>query len=171
MQDAPKVQTQNITPNAVCNICRDIEHGIWGRTYDDKGRHIVVCRLCWESQYPCDQSANFVKIPYRIKAVFGWALTTPVTSITIMPGEFEIGVIDSYTDAITLWIYSDELKVVKRDTPAFLPNTALNNIQQELLKSSCSCEAGYIPVLTLYSFLKRYAIFYKKDAHIRKCGF
>lgn len=171
MQDEPRTRVITTTNINTCQICKNSAHEVWGRTSDDKGQTVMVCRLCWEAQYPCDQSANFVKIPYRVKCIFGWVLTSPVSSVTIIPGDYEIGVIDSYVDACSLWVYHDELQLVHRDTPTYLPGQALNNIQQELLKSSCSCEQGYLPVVTLYSFLKRYAILYHKDNHIKKRGF
>lgn len=151
-----------------CDLCSSNQHEIWARTYEDKGATIHACRLCWESRYPCESLSNFVKIPYRMKCCFGWVLTSPVTSVTLNPGEYEIGYIDAYSDVITLWAYSDEFKIVTKDCPTHLPLVTTNKITHELLKSSCSCESGYLPFLTLYSFLKRYGTFFKKINHIKK---
>ena len=152
----------------VCGLCKNAKHEIWSRTYDDRGTPMVICRLCWESQYPCEQTANFVKIPYRLKCLYAWTLTTPVSSVTLLPGEYEIGVIDAYTDSITLWSYLDEVRPVARDVPTFLTEQSINKIRHDILKSSCSCEDGYIPLLTVYSYVKSYGILYRKDSHVKK---
>lgn len=157
-----------MTTDVRCGACHELHRPIWARIYNDKGQDSLVCRHCWEDSYPCAIAPNFVKIPYRMKCVFGWSLTSPSHSLTIAPGEYEIGVIDALTDTITLWVYQDEVRPTDRNIEPHLTNFKVNDIRQELLKSVCSCEDGLQPVMALYSFVKSYGILYHKDDHIMK---
>ena len=150
-----------------CDICKSKDHTTWARTYDDKGNTLYVCRLCWEAQYPCELNPNFIKIPYKMKCALGWTLTTNSVPVTVIPGEYEIGVIDAGKDVVTIWVYSDEVKPVTQDLPMHITNIVANEIRQQLLASTCSGEEGLRPVIMLYSFLKEYGIFFHKDTHIK----